>query len=376
MPTSEQLTTGVDQLLQLINAQGQISVREAAKRLNVSEQTVEDWAALLEDSGVITVNYRLANVYLARKAVTAAERERIAPVVAAEQKAFTKGGAGLISYLDRLEGQIEKLDALVQKLDIGKLAGAKFKDIATLAKEKRGVDKQVLEVSQELVGQLQSVFGHLQEEKGRVRELYEALLASIVDTGHIMELERAEVAALEANEKLMERKLGKMRQLIDRRIVDLAVRRRALHGGAVERVRRLVTRYNELRRELADDHRRLREVVVNYERRNRTLRNTREQLVRQIKARVKGIELKVPEQVEVLVRQRAHLTDVVNHLFEEEKLIRSRLARLMLRGKTAERESFERVQKEVGKLNDELAELIGRRGKLEKQLKRLSETLK
>jgi transposase len=376
VPTSEQLTTGVDQLLQLINAQGQISVREAAKRLNVSEQTVEDWAALLEDSGVITVNYRLANVYLARKAVTAAERERIAPVVAAEQKAFTKGGAGLISYLDRLEGQIEKLDALVQKLDIGKLAGAKFKDIATLAKEKRGVDKQVLEVSQELVGQLQSVFGHLQEEKGRVRELYEALLASIVDTGHIMELERAEVAALEANEKLMERKLGKMRQLIDRRIVDLAVRRRALHGGAVERVRRLVTRYNELRRELADDHRRLREVVVNYERRNRTLRNTREQLVRQIKARVKGIELKVPEQVEVLVRQRAHLTDVVNHLFEEEKLIRSRLARLMLRGKTAERESFERVQKEVGKLNDELAELIGRRGKLEKQLKRLSETLK
>ena len=65
MPLDELLiNTGVDGLIRLIHKKGRIEMDEAARVLKISPQTIEGWAHVLEDEGVIAIDYQLTKVYL------------------------------------------------------------------------------------------------------------------------------------------------------------------------------------------------------------------------------------------------------------------------------------------------------------------------
>ncbi len=62
------ISTGVDQLIKLLRERGKIEMGQAARELSLPLRTVEDWAHVLEEEGLINVEYKLTKVYLAWKA--------------------------------------------------------------------------------------------------------------------------------------------------------------------------------------------------------------------------------------------------------------------------------------------------------------------
>ncbi len=73
------ITTRVDELYELVKKKKKISLKGAAKRLRVKPETIEEWAKILEEEGLITFDYSLnpfAGGYLKVKEVEEKKKKR------------------------------------------------------------------------------------------------------------------------------------------------------------------------------------------------------------------------------------------------------------------------------------------------------------
>lgn len=58
------ITTGVDALVRLVKEKQRIELEDAASILNIPPETLEDWARVLEEEGIVRIEYRLTKIYL------------------------------------------------------------------------------------------------------------------------------------------------------------------------------------------------------------------------------------------------------------------------------------------------------------------------
>ncbi|MBU1681726.1 hypothetical protein KKE38_02820 [Candidatus Micrarchaeota archaeon] len=58
------ITTGVDALVRLIKEKQRIELEDASSILNIPSESLEDWARVLEEEGIMRIEYRLTKIYL------------------------------------------------------------------------------------------------------------------------------------------------------------------------------------------------------------------------------------------------------------------------------------------------------------------------
>jgi len=89
------ITTGVDALVRLVKERQRVELEDAASVLNIPHDTLEEWARVLEEEGILRIEYRLTKLYLTW--VKPSEEE-----VATEKQSFYEEKKGL-------EGEVEQL---------------------------------------------------------------------------------------------------------------------------------------------------------------------------------------------------------------------------------------------------------------------------
>ncbi len=88
------ITTGVDALVRLVKERQRIELEEASSVLNIPQETIEDWSRVLEEEGIVKIEYRLTRIYLVWVKPSAEE-------VAEETQSFMEEKKGL-------EGEVEQ----------------------------------------------------------------------------------------------------------------------------------------------------------------------------------------------------------------------------------------------------------------------------
>src|SRR3989338_4552329 len=73
MPAKEVVTTEVDELIKLVQDRKEISIADAAKKLNTTEGAVEQFADLLQEEGILELKYKFTTPYLCYKSGERAE---------------------------------------------------------------------------------------------------------------------------------------------------------------------------------------------------------------------------------------------------------------------------------------------------------------
>jgi len=58
------ITTGVDALVRLVKERERVELEDASSILNIPLETLEDWARVLEEEGILRIEYRLTHIYL------------------------------------------------------------------------------------------------------------------------------------------------------------------------------------------------------------------------------------------------------------------------------------------------------------------------
>lgn len=94
------VTTGVDALVRLVKQKKKIELEECARALNISANTIEDWAHVLEEEGIIRIEYRLARVYLVWMPPTQEEIE-------VEQKSFYEEKKTIQKEVEKTRAKLE-----------------------------------------------------------------------------------------------------------------------------------------------------------------------------------------------------------------------------------------------------------------------------
>jgi len=70
------ISTGVDGLIRLVKEKGKVDIGTASRELKAPVRTIEDWAHVLEEEGIISVEYKLTKVYLVWRMPAAKEVEQ------------------------------------------------------------------------------------------------------------------------------------------------------------------------------------------------------------------------------------------------------------------------------------------------------------
>ncbi|MFH1222201.1 MAG: hypothetical protein V1492_03895 [Candidatus Micrarchaeota archaeon] len=84
------ITTGVDALVKIVKLNGRIELSVCAEELNLPSDTLEEWARILEEEGILKVEYKLAKVFLVWVQPAEEEIEEERKEFAAEKKSALK----------------------------------------------------------------------------------------------------------------------------------------------------------------------------------------------------------------------------------------------------------------------------------------------
>lgn len=58
------VTTGVDSLVRIVKERQRIELEEASLLLGTPAETLEEWARILEEEGILRIDYRLTKLFL------------------------------------------------------------------------------------------------------------------------------------------------------------------------------------------------------------------------------------------------------------------------------------------------------------------------
>ena len=67
---STNIKTGVDKLVDLVSEKKKVNIDDAAKKLGVGKNVVQEWAEFLEEEGLVTLEYSLSKVWITEKKIT------------------------------------------------------------------------------------------------------------------------------------------------------------------------------------------------------------------------------------------------------------------------------------------------------------------
>ncbi len=108
------ITTGVDALVRLVKEKGRIELELASKLLMIPSTTIQDWAKILEEEGVLKVEYYLTKVYLSWAEKSDVEIQARTETLKEEKKEVISQAEALKK---EVTPQIEELDGLKESFE-------------------------------------------------------------------------------------------------------------------------------------------------------------------------------------------------------------------------------------------------------------------
>ncbi len=360
------ITTGVDQLRELIESQDKISVQDAAKKLHAAPRVIEDWASLLEDGGLITIEYRIAKTYLVKKTVVTKEQHKNVNALLLEKREFEDRTGGVLSYLDRLEDQINTLQPLITR----KLSSSDVKKLKSLESEHHMTDKQLISTRSEMIDKFESITQHLQKERKDVKGIFTQALADLVAANQIIDLEEREASMLDKNEQILESKLKKVSQLLDKRLVKLMNNKQPLHAKVQGQLKLLKAKAKSFHDELAKDQKDYETLKKENQQNHAAVKRAHQQIIGKLK-NSPGIEKASVLSLKKFLSRRTQIANLLAAIANEERALKRAVRTLLGRGQTLPLMDQARFESALERLNKDMRAVTERRGALEKQVKEL-----
>ncbi len=300
------ISTGVDNLIRLVHDAGRIELKDAAKNLGLSSASVEEWARVLEEEGLIKLEYQLTKVYLAWVGTSPKEVARRSEQLADRKAELV---SDVESMIGRLEARGEELDKLEQE----------FKKVSELLDPKFGGLKRRLDALREIEREKDSIFVSHVQKMEKAKEEYRKLNETL--------------GSDEARTREMWNKLSEVQTAIEKIEPELA----AL-GPMRKNISDLVTRLSQEAKSISDALSQHREGLQNLDLISKDLKQRRGAL-----GEMEGRITKIGAEIQELIKQ----LEMISREAEEQKKAEQALAGM--RGKIDE---FEQQRQRLESLHD------------------------
>lgn len=163
------ISTGVDSLIRIIQEKKRVELAMASQLLKLPQNTIEDWAHILEEEGIIKIEYQLTKVYFTWVVPTVEEIEK-------ERQVFTKRKSSLEEESEKLEKiqkegneELEEYGKAIEK--ISEKFSSDFAKVDALASQLKAAKEERADVSRKAVEKIDSLQEKLSEIDGSIKGL-------------------------------------------------------------------------------------------------------------------------------------------------------------------------------------------------------------
>jgi len=199
------ISTGVDQLIKLVKEKGRVELAVASRELKQPVRTIEDWAHVLEEESLVSIEYKLTKIYLVWKGPSAeyvaeksgmiSERAEGAKKEVAELLTkVQKGGSELAQMQEEMaragtaqpispeEAQKLKEELLALSEKYSSVVGASLQKLERLKKNLSALEPKVAKASKAKEPQKEEETGKLASELSALKNFEKTLQSQIDDT--------------------------------------------------------------------------------------------------------------------------------------------------------------------------------------------------
>ena len=187
MAKSSTITTGVDNLVNLVSEKKKISIAEASKTLAVDKELIEEWTDFLEEKGIIKLEYKFTTPYIVykepdnktvakNKKAFNTKKDTVVRQIDSTLKLIENHAAGLTDVKDEFDkinaeledriksirgelSELEKFDSL--KKDLGKELTVEYE---SFKKKMQIIESRIKTVS----NKYEAMMGNLSQEEGEL----------------------------------------------------------------------------------------------------------------------------------------------------------------------------------------------------------------
>ena len=358
------ISTGVDQLIRLVKEKGKIELGAAAKELRQPLRTIEDWTHVLEEEGLVAVEYKLTKIYLVWKGPTTEYVAKKASELTGKAKETKAEVERLLSKVQQggaelsgMQGEISKLAALKGMTPAEAL---KLKDeLAELDRKYSATAKSAAEKLSRLRKSLELLAPKMEKKAGKKE--------GRGDEKPVAEEMAKELSVLKNFESTLQSQLGDNEtffEAFEARLEDF--RKRLEEGKEDEKLKDLQTSLEELRgmksemdaalEAVSEEHvaiseklAALEESVEGMVKKENSLSGAKKKLAelrsmgQDAKRQKEGITEQLSDSLSLVKKQSAKLQEILSKQSEQEKA----MERL--------KEDYVDVSEELSRANDELA---------------------
>ncbi len=163
------ISTGVDSLIRLIQEKKKVDLAMASKLLNLPQTTIEDWAHVLEEEGIIRIDYQLTKVYFVWITPTTAQIEK-------EKQVFRRKKSQVESEIGKLndiqdQGKRELRESASAVEEISKRFAKEFAKLDDLSAQIEATKAKKAELSKQSIDKVDALNNKLSEIEDSVKSL-------------------------------------------------------------------------------------------------------------------------------------------------------------------------------------------------------------
>jgi chromosome segregation ATPase len=204
----KEIETGIDKLADLLKKRGKVTLKTAAKELGVSKQVMTEWAEMLDQENLATVDYGIMDTTISLKKITTKD-------IANKKNEFMNQKDAVIRKIDTALTNLDSESAGLKKLqkefdtikkeisvDLDNVKG-KMKKLEDYHKMKSDMDKNMISQKKDFENYISDINKKIEDEKSKYSDIIRKINAKESE----IEREKLETTEILEKEKEIHKKL-------------------------------------------------------------------------------------------------------------------------------------------------------------------------
>ena len=384
MPKGGTITTGVDNLVQLVSSKKRVSMAEAAKMLEVPRELIEEWADFLEEKGAVKIEYKFTTPYLVLNEASAKQ-------VKSNKKAFETKKDTFLRQLDSTLGLIEhhhsalenvrdEFDKINAELDL------KIKAIRDELGELERFDSLKKDLGSELISQYEHFKKRMGSVESKIRKYhkeYDSLIQSLEEEYDTLSERYEKLEGLKELEEKMRKNLGLVRDTLQEIQTE---EKKEVHE--IEQQQRTITDLKRsakrLEQEIAKHKKDVKPLLKDFQEAETKSAKAKEEVLSGLEEHLKQVEVKeakveaIRNKFEKYLKQKVDIDILMDRLTSETEKLAAELKVLKQEAKVVSLTSKDdgAAEKHVAELEAKFKDAMARKKSFEQEIARLTRLIR
>lgn len=373
------IETGVDKLVNLINAKGKIASYDAARDLGVSSIVIMEWADFLEEEGIINIEYKFTKPFLVARKLGKKDMQEKAKEFSGKKDVFVRKAEVSVIFLDKEAEKLKKIkdefDKIKKELgfDIGSIKG-ELEELEKYEQLKINLDKQIESQKTNAMDKIEEMTRQVSREKKK----YQYILSEIKKEEHDLDDEKNEAHSLEESERIIKSRLNSLKVIIGQ--VEARVNQEEENVQISERhIQKLDIMAKTMRIRVEKEKGAIEPLIAESKEQAKKIKELQDKVIKKITEKEKKLKgaKKASKKIKALFKKKMGVMSLIEKMNKDRNALQKELIALIKKAKSFELSSKSaNIGDQITNIEKKFKEVDTKKKLFEKELKQLSSFFK